>query len=150
VNSINPAQLKELAIRYIDAGMEQGSIWKLCEKGFLYDLFKVGNAVSGDYLIGFYGVINQVLKKKLISKKNSNVNILPNGRWLVFDPTSTMYDGVAEAESSGFFDSGDVPPPEFWLGVYDEVLVSFIPEKFLNIAILGVNSCISGSLSWYE
>jgi hypothetical protein len=53
-------------------------------------------------------------------------------------------------ESSGFFDSCGVPPPEFWVGFYDEILISFIPENFLYVANLGVDICMDDSLAWGE
>lgn len=148
--NIDNKQLNELAVRYVDLGIDKDSIWKIHKKGFLYDFFKEDEAKNGNYLVKFSETVKEVLNKKLDLKKASLASTSLSGRWLIFDPTSTMYDEVAEAESSGFFDSDDVPPPEFWVGFYDEVLISYIPENFLSLASLGVDSCISGSLSWSE
>tara|TARA_B100000745_G_C20130797_1_gene387491 strand:+ start:883 stop:1074 length:192 start_codon:yes stop_codon:yes gene_type:complete len=59
-----------------------------------------------------------------------------------------MYDGVSELASSSFFDSDDSPPPEFWLGVEGDSLVSFIPEDYISRANEGVECCMGGCLAW--
>lgn len=143
--------LRDLAARYVDGEIDKNSIWKLYRKGFLYEFFKSDNTGSGcDHLAKFSEAVSEVLNKKLDCAKRLPSNTVLKGRWLFFDPSSTMYDEVAEVESLGFFDSCDVPPPEFWVEFYNDVLISFIPENFLDLAILGVDSCISGSLFWEE
>jgi len=143
-------QIEEYASHYVDIEIEPNLIWDLCEKGFLYDLFKYSNLDGHNLSVCFFEVVESVLNKKLARKKYNHPNLLLKGKWLLFDPASTMFDGVAETQSNGFFDSDDVPPPEFWVGYVNQVLVSFIPNKFLDLANLGVDSCISGSLYWGE
>jgi hypothetical protein len=61
-----------------------------------------------------------------------------------------MYDGVSEQVSNKFFDSDDVPPPEFWLFFRDDTLFSFIPDDFLEYANFGVDSSMSGCFEWMD
>jgi len=146
-HGIGNTKLKELATIYVDTSISDDSLWNAYGKDFLFELFK---ADDRDYIFDFSEIVNNILKNKTDNAKAECKNALSGGKFLIFDPTSTMYDGVAEIESTGFFDSTDLPPPEFWIGFFDRVLISFIPERYVEIAARGVDSCISGSLNWFE
>jgi hypothetical protein len=143
-------KLVTLANRLIDTDIELDSLWRLSEKGFLYVLFKEDTSDCTNYLTKFEKVVTTVLTRKMDSNHCNSKDVLTTGKWLCFDPTVAMYDGLAEIESMGFFDSDDLPPPEFWVGYFEKKLISFIPQQFLDYAVLGVDSSMSGSLSWCE
>jgi len=142
---IGNMELDQLAKYLVKAKLELSELWIIYNKGFLYRFFKED---SDKYLFKFGQVVNKVIDDKKNRLKHSDTLLTLDGQWLCFDPSSTMYDEVAEELSSGFFDSDDVPPPEFWVCFDNELLISFIPSKFLVVANLGVDSCISGSLNW--
>jgi len=144
---LSNAELCQLAKRLVSAKLEFSELWSIYNKGFLYRLFK---ANSDKHLFEFGQVVNEVISDKNNRYKHSDVPQTLDGEWLCFDPSSTMYDEVAEESSSGFFDSDDVPPPEFWVCFDNELLISFIPSEFLDVANQGIDNCISGSLFWME
>ena len=151
--TISQAKLDEfrlLANDYIDVDLDHSSLWRLCEKGFLFKLFKISESDNSDYLVKFQKVVSKTLNSRFNVKPEIPSGQEIKGAWLYFDPTLSMYDGISDVASEGFFDSDDVPPPELWIGVNANLLVSFIPEKYLSRASLGVNDCVSGSLSWAD
>jgi hypothetical protein len=144
LSNSNPILL-EIAQYYAEL-MDSQFIWHLAERG---DLFSTYNKKSSqEFLIYFNQKVNEVvgLRRSKLSKPNKKLSII--GRYLLFNPSTTMFDGLSEEESSGFFDVCDVPPPEFWVGVQNHKLVSFIPFEFMEKATAGVDNCISGSLEW--
>ena len=108
----NNDELCQLAKHLVSTKLEFGELWSIYNKGFLYRSFK---ANSDKHLFEFGQVVNEVISDKDNRLKHSDVSHALDGEWLCFDPSSTMYDEVAEESSSGFFDSDDVPPPEFWV-----------------------------------
>lgn len=144
---MNSDELRQLTERLVSSKVELSELWSIYNKGFLYQLFK---ANSDNHLSEFSQVVCDVISSKEGCLKGDEILLTLDGKWLCFDPSSTMYDEVAEELSSGFFDSDDVPPPEFWVCFDNELLISFIPIKFLDVADQGVDNCISGSLFWME
>lgn len=49
-----------------------------------------------------------------------------------------MHDCLAYEETNGFYDERDCPIPEFWIAYIDGKILSYIPEKYLELANLGV------------
>lgn len=122
--------------------------WQSEERGFLFDLFK-DQSLMRDYLSIFEERVNKVIKnrsKKIMHKGVALVDT--TGRYLLFDPSSTMYDGLTQDMSSGFFDSCDMPPPELWIGIENGKVVSFVPSEYIDIANIGVDACLGGCLEW--
>ena len=137
--------LFELENFYTSFPMGEFPIWKLIERGFLFKLFQQEEGVS-------IGTLSEKVNLILLARKrmiNSIQTSFPiSGKLLAFYPYLTMYDGVAEQVSNDFFDSGDVTPPEFWLGLKNEVLLAFIPDEFIEQANQGVKNSMSGCLEW--
>ena len=122
-------------------------LWSLSERGFLFKLFQTHGS-AGSHLALFFDEVNKVIdmRRKMLNSESSGKKT--RGKILLFDPSSTMYDGVAEDVTEGFFDSDDLPPPSFWLGVNNEKLEVFIPSAFLIRANEGVENCMSSCLEW--
>ena len=122
-------------------------LWRLADKGFLYAEFRSGSDPEKlvERIERILYEIESSRKEKLGDRCCFGKEV---GRILIFDPFATMYDGVAEEATNGFFDADDTPPPEFWIGLDRGRLVVFIPEMFLALASVGVESCLGGSLEW--
>jgi hypothetical protein len=75
---------------------------------------------------------------------------LDGGRILAFLPGETLVDGAAEYESCGFFDAGNTPPWDVWIGYHNGVLVSWVPPKLLALADAGVNVNPEECLFWID
>lgn len=121
--------------------------WCLTDRGFLFKLFQE-NGTSSTYVDLFSVMIKQVIERRNRMIKKSHQGWVVAGRILIFDPSSTMYDGIAEEVTEGFFDSDDLPPPEFWLGMNGGKLAAFIPSVFASRANEGVECCLGGCLEW--
>lgn len=141
---LSKTELRELTKRVIVPDVEFNELWSICNKGFLYGFFEKNRE---KHLSNFFSHVNEIIGTKKNSIKEYNLLEL-NGEWLCYDPSSTMYDGVSEESTLGFFDSDDVPPPELWVCVDNDLLISFIPSVYLDIARNGVDGCVSGCLFW--
>ena len=137
--------LVELENFYTSFPMGEFPLWKLIERGFLFKLFQQKEEVFIDTLSERVNLV-LLMRKRMANFIQTPLSI--SGRLLAFYPYLTMYDGVAEQVSNGFFDSDDVPPPEFWLSLKDEVLLAFIPDEFIKQANQGVENSMSGCLEW--
>lgn len=134
--------------QYFLEQMDSQLIWQLAEKGFLFSTHNL--KTNEDFLIDFHLKVKEIieLRRDRLFKPIKKLSI--DGKYLLYDPFTTMFDGLSETESSGFFDVNDVPPPEFWIGVENDKLISFIPFKFMGKAIAGVEHCLGGCLEWVE
>lgn len=150
MNSLNfdIAVLNQLSKDLVDPYINPKDIWALCKKGFLFDIFKADNSTESSYEDKFKNVVNDVIAVKTLKMKHKVDDSLLSGQWLCFNPSLAMFEGLAETETSGFFDSGEVPPPEFWILMTEDTLVSYIPENFVPIARKGVDVCLTGCLYW--
>lgn len=90
------------------------------------------------------------------------------GRLLVFKPNSTCYDGMAETESHGFFDTANCPGWDTWVWhVIDEVLwerwpqlnyadvdmdfvVCWVPQQLVELADEGILVNPEGCIDWAD
>ena len=120
--------------------LQDTDLWTLAEQGLLYRCF----SEADNYLDEFFREVNAVVAKKEYRDNSERLS----GRWLYFDPPTSMYDGFASTFSNGFFDKDDVPPPEVWVGCDKDKLVCFVPEQFVEQAESGIEQHISGSLEW--
>lgn len=86
---------------------------------------------------------------------------LSDGRILLLDTSSTMYDEVALSFSDGLFDESDAPPWDTWIDYaivenlnnsedHRGVLVAWIPEVLLSTAQVGIDSCPGECLWWAD
>lgn len=122
-------------------------LWRLNDQGFLFKLFQE-SSTSATYMDFFSERVKQVVEMRNRMVEQVHQGRVVAGRILIFDPSTTMYDGIAEEVTDGFFDSDDVPPPELWLGMNDGKLAAFIPSVFASRANEGVECCLGGCLEW--
>jgi hypothetical protein len=126
---------------------DPSSLWKLAEPGFLFAAFE--KIDFEDQLVSaFFEKVENITNRNSSDLQEIAGNIVITGRFLFFNPSATMYDCLAEKFTDGFFDSDDVPPPEFWLCRWNSKLVSFIPSELFDRANVGVEHSTSGCLEW--
>jgi hypothetical protein len=91
---------------------------------------------------------------------------LDSGRFLLYSPFLAGGDGLAEANSHGFFDIDDCPPWDtfltfmkaratvivgnFQLQARHDGILCWIPNRAVELAQAGINVTPAGSLSWVE
>lgn len=112
-------------------------LWGMCNKNF-------SDLTNKNYV----EVIQSVFAKYKVNEQE--ISFDTDGKILEFDISCSMYDCLAFNETNGFFDECDCPPPEFWIAYIDNKILSYIPEKYLDIANLGVEISMSGSLQWLQ
>lgn len=112
-------------------------LWVMCNKNF-------SDLTNKNYV----EVIQSVFAKYKVNEQE--ISFDTDGKILEFDISCSMYDCLAFNETNGFFDECDCPPPEFWIAYIDNKILSYIPEKYLDIANLGVEVSMSGSLQWLQ
>ena len=112
-------------------------LWSMCNRNFS----EVANK-------NYPKVIQSVFSKYKVNEQTHS--LISTGRILEFDISCSMYDCLAYEETKGFFDECDCPPPEFWIAYIDDKLFSYIPKEYLDIANLGVDISMSGSLQWIQ
>ena len=112
-------------------------LWSMCNKNF-------SDVANKNYP----EVIQSVFSKYKVKEQTRSLE--STGRILEFDISCSMYDCLAYEETNGFFDECDCPPPEFWIAYIDDKLFAYIPKEHLDIANLGVEISMSGSLQWVQ
>ena len=112
-------------------------LWSMCNKNF-------SDVANKNYP----EVIQSVFSKYKVKEQTRSLE--STGRILEFDISCSMYDCLAYEETNGFFDECDCPPPEFWIAYIDDKLFAYIPKEHLDIANLGVDISMSGSLQWIQ
>lgn len=133
--------------RYHAGSGSSHSIWQLAKRGFLFEEFQKNGIDGIDY--DYLGQMIRTVSNEKAKCGSSAITLTQiKGRLLIFDPCATMYDGISEEISHGFFDSDDVPPPEFWVGLYTNRLISFIPEEYFDVVDEVIENSMSGCLEW--
>lgn len=80
------------------------------------------------------------------------------GRFLVYLPDLELFDGVAEAETSGFFDVHNTPPHDTWIAMVageenrrdDDFLLSWVPPPFVDLVNDGIEVNPEECILWLE
>lgn len=77
------------------------------------------------------------------------------GRILVYAPHMNTFDGLAEGETYGLFDSGDCPPWGLWIGfIQDEkgepYILSWIPDALIEEVNSAMEVIMLDTLRWLE
>jgi hypothetical protein len=95
------------------------------------------------------------------------VTDLRGGRLLAYFPDDTLCDGVAAAESDGFFDDVNIPPYDTWVWMVQDVrtvayadghkavkpanfLIAWVPPIFLELANGGIEVNPEECIAWLD
>ena len=65
---------------------------------------------------------------------------LRNGKILVYEPDTNIFDGLSESETDGFFDVNDCPPWDTWVGYITTKDCRYVLSWVFNEAIPLVNA----------
>ena len=76
------------------------------------------------------------------------------GKLLACFLEETLADGASAVASMEFFDDFNVPAWDTWVGLFSEnranILVSYIPESFIDFVQAGIYMNIEGCIEWLE
>ena len=135
-----------MANRLVDDELSIETLWSILGRGFLWEIDKsCSDAILRRDM--FRKTVVDCIEKKQ-STVTASHNIKREGKILYFDPSLVMYEGICEEKSNGFFDVADAPPPELWIGLENDVLVSYVPKKFMSEALHGAEYCVTDCLYW--
>lgn len=132
----------------LDAPHEQ--LWSLSDPKVLWFFAEKAKTSGLDGYELFFRHVIECIEKRMALVRSSAFNPAENGRWLCFYPCYSLFEDVAIDETDGFYGSGDCPPPAFWTQVCDDALVSFIPQKYVALANIGVEISVAENLEWTE
>src|SRR5258705_10212276 len=81
-----------------------------------------------------------------------SASIGDRGRLMIFLPEVSLSEGLAVAESGGFFDADYCPPPETWLwhdnSGRESCLLAWVPRPFVGLADAGMSVGPAESIRW--
>ena len=97
----------------------------------------------------------------------SSVTDLCGGRLLAYFPDDNLFDGVAQAESEGFFDVDNIPRYDTWVWMVRNIrtfnyadsakgemeanyLVAWVPPDFIQLASRGVRVNPEQCIQWLD
>jgi hypothetical protein len=103
-------------------------------------------------------IVNELARKRrgLVSSLPDNVFGEAGGRILEFELDACFFDGVAGAETDGFFDSEDLPPWDTWISFGFNrtrsrwVLLSWIPTNCISIVERAIRVHMCNAYQWME
>ena len=123
-------------------------LWSLSDLDVVWRYQEIARENGLDSCELFFKHVIECIDKRMERAKVPAFNPAEEGRWLHFNPNHSLFEDVAIDETNGFYGSGDCPPPEFWTHIEGEVLVSFIPKKYIALADIGVRICVAENVEW--
>jgi len=122
----------------LDAPHEK--LWSLSDPDAVWNYQSLAKKNDVDLCEFLFKHVVECIERRMERTKVPAFNPADEGRWLHFNPYFSLFEDVAVDETNGFYGSGDCPPPEFWTQIDGEVLVSFIPQKYVALADVGVDA----------
>lgn len=123
---------------------DDNRFWQYADRNFLY---QIDGENTEQYHIFVNRYVNIVIQNRI--KRELEYSMKPIiGKILALSIDDQLSDGMAEAETNGFFDACDTPAPEFWITFENGVLYSFIPNDFISLVNDGREVAIGDSLHW--
>jgi len=138
----------EAVLRSILLNAPHDQLWSLSDPNVVWDFEQNARKSGLDSFEQFFKHVVDCIEKRMKRTKVPAFNPEEEGRWLRFNPYLSLYEDVAIDETNGFYGSGDCPPPEFWTHIDGEELVSFIPNKYISLANVGVEICVAENVVW--
>ena len=123
-------------------------LWSLSERDAVWDHQKTAEEQGLDTYESFFRHVDECIQNRIERTKVPPFNPAQEGRWLHFNPHHSLFEDVAITATNGFYGSGECPPPEFWTHIEGEVLVSFIPNKYISLADIGDEICVAENVYW--
>lgn len=92
-----------------------------------------------------------LVKQSLASSERVDTFV---GRFLQHNFQETTYSCTPQEETEGFFDSLDIPPWDFWVGIKtvgrQHFLYSWIPTPFVELVDRGVRCSAEENILWLK
>ncbi|MEP1537362.1 MAG: hypothetical protein ABJQ34_15425 [Paracoccaceae bacterium] len=123
-------------------------LWSLSDPNALWNYQEISRKDELDLCEQFFKHVLECIEKRMKRTKVPAFISADEGRWLRFNPYYSLFEDVAIDETNGFYGSGDCPPPEFWTHIDGMELVSFIPNKYIALANIGVEICVAENVEW--
>ena len=139
---------EEIEPKDIPLNASHEHLWSLSDPSVVGKYFLPDRKSGGDGSELFFRHVAECIEKRIGREKAQLINDIDGGRLLQFAPHFSMFEDVAIDLTFGFYGVGDCPPPEFWAHVEGDVLISFIPTKYIDVANIGVEICVAGNLQW--
>lgn len=119
----------------------------------LFDAFKSG-ATADESLRRQAAVVESVVLRRSERLTETSESLSNDGRLLAVELPATMFDGVANSVSEGFFDDSDAPPWDTWLKVVmvgeTGYLLSWIPSTCYQQANAGIDANGEQCIKWVD
>ena len=98
------------------------------------DALKPSIEIAGDYdLSQIHHAVAAVVKRRASTLGSIDIdNIEMDGRLFGCYVRQTLFDGVSKMETNGFIDDTNTPPWDSWIGIADELLISWIPPAIVD------------------
>ena len=138
----------EAALRSILLNAPHDQLWSLSDPNVVWDYQENARKNELDLFEQFFKHVVNCIEIRMKRTKVPAFNPAEEGRWLHFNPYHSLFEDVAIVETNGFYGSGDCPPPEFWTHIDGEELVSFIPNRYIALANIGVEICVAENVVW--
>ena len=123
-------------------------LWSLSDRNVVSTYYTLGRDTGVDGFELLCKHVETCIEKRTKSQQEQTLGDVEGSRWLHFDPRLSMFEDVAIGVTNGFYGSGDCPPPAFWTHVEGGVIVSRIPEKYIELGNVGVEICVAGNVVW--
>ena len=78
------------------------------------------------------------------------VDVVSNGRLLIYEFQETVEDGASEAASLGFYDLLDAPPWDTWVLYRNGAVFCCVPDFAISRAQDGINANIVDCIHWAD
>lgn len=93
------------------------------------------------------------IKKAVFSGTKKSPSSINLGRLLLSIPEQTNFNGLSNQESNGYLDDHDNTPWDTWVGQfeindYEFLLLSWVPEEFVENVELGIQAECIGMIHW--
>jgi hypothetical protein len=137
------------ALEAINLNAPLSELWLLSDPDIVWGSYEEAKASTGtgSYDLFFHHVID-CIEDRISNTSQTSFDPTKKGAWLNYYPENALFEDVAMYEAPGFFGSGDCPPPAFWTHLERDVLVSFIPNRYIETASIGVDVCVNETLVW--
>jgi len=140
----------ETVLRSILLNAPHDQLWSLSDPNVVWDYQENARRNELDLFEQFFKHVVDCIEIRMKRTKVPAFNPAEEGRWLRFNPYHSLFEDVAIEATNGFFGSGDCPPPAFWTHVEVDALVSFIPQRYVDTASIGVDVCVNDTLEWRD
>jgi hypothetical protein len=131
-NKMSKLDLVDIATKSVRLEIHRSELWSIINRDAVSKLYFECETVQ-QVETEFMKLVEIVVKKRMQQYVSPPQQIEGMGFFLVYDILGSFFDGFSSDQTDGFFDNADAPPPEFWLGIFERKLVSYVPNRFAHL-----------------